>query len=428
MMGDAVESGTLTSGSTTTMVDTGKFVWESDNEIEGTWFSVLAGTGIGEVKNVKTSTTSSFTLVPRSAFTATLDNTTQYVITRRWTPQQYVDSIAAAVRRVQSKVLMPLDDLTGNLHEQITMGDILSTDGHANGQFEDTSGTFPTGWTIDGNTTMAVETANNNVRAGRSSAKMTSNGSALAQLRQTIKYFERYAGTQVTLKVDVEPDTATRALIRVGDGGVSTSITDTSALAVTVWEKLSAVLTLHADPKALIIDLEITAGGAVNAYWDRARLIWDGGIIYEYDLPTRLVYLSKVYRQVGSTTAGTQEENGWREIPRDFWHVQRGANPKLVFNPDLYQPERDIPLRLKGQAHPSVITSGTLSTAYAETVEVPPEYVKAYAKWYLLNSLPFDVMGQDLRRERDIAQRAYFEMEDAFDVPAEPGAELVQVA
>jgi len=310
----------------------------------------------------------------------------------------------------------------------ITLGDILSTDGNANGQFEDISGTFPTGWTIDGNTTMTVDTGVDNVRRGRSSAKLTSDGSNLAQIRESVLHFDRYAGTSVTLRAKAQPDTSDRCLLRVGDGGVSTAVTDTHADGASVWQELAASLTLSDKPKGLDVDCEISAGGAVNARFDDVRLIWDAGTIYEYDLPARLVYLSKVEIEIGSASNASLREEAWETIPRRFWKVQHGASAKLVFLPEFYTPPRDRHIRLTGQAHPATITAATPATAWPETIEANAEYVKAYARWYLLNSLPYEMVNESIRRQIRDAQSVYLEMEDQLRVAVLPGAEIVRAA
>lgn len=426
-MGDLLAEGTATAGSTSQLDDATNLTFEETNEIEGAWVAIHTGAGIGDERNIATFVVANNRITPRANFSATIGTTSKYLITRQWRPQQYLDAVAAAVRRAQHRALFPLDDLTGYLHEQITMGDLLSTDGNANGQFEDTSGTFPTGWTIDGNTTMAAETGVDNVRRGRSSAKMTSDGTNLAKISQSIKRFERHAGHTLNLYAVAKPDTANRCLLRVGDGGVSTAVTDTHADGADVWEELKAELTTSANLKGLDIDLEISAGAAVNAYWDDVRLICEECTIYEYDLPSRLAYLSKVEQEIAEANTNPQRENAWFEIDRRCWKVQRGASPKLVFIPEYFTPQRNVHLRLTGQVYPATITSTTPATAWAENVEAHAEYVKTFAQWYLLNSLPLSAKGELTLAHLRMLRDTYMEMEHDMQVYPMPGSELVQV-
>lgn len=424
-MGDLEVEGTATSGTSTTLVDTANLLFENDDDLKGAWVGIYEGTAIGDERPI-TASSASADSITCPAFSATPDTESKYFITRRWRPRQYLDAIASAVRRSQTWELFSLDDISGHLHELITLGDILSTDGNGNGQMEEfTSGGVPNGWTADGNTTSASDSDTDDVRRGGFSYKMTSDGTNLAQITQAIKYFEKYAGTKITLRAQAKGDVADRALIRVDDGP-STAVTDTHADGANVWEELTAELSVSNSPTGIDVDLEISAGSAVNAQWDDVRLIWDEGVIYEYDLPSRLVYLSAVYRELKSDHEGTLSENAWVPIPRDCWYVQRGANPKLIFRPEKFTPPRNVHIRLEGQAHPALITVDTPSTAYAETVEANAEYVRMYGKWYLLNSMPFEAMDETVRRLRSDAQRDFLLWEEQSIIQPWPGAVLVQ--
>jgi hypothetical protein len=186
-------------------------------------------------------------------------------------------------------------------------------------------------------------------------------------------------------------------------------------------------LTVSDAPTGIDIDCEISSGGAVNTNFDDVRLIWEGGTIYEYDLPGRLAYLSKVEAAVGTTEEGASNVYGWVEIPRWMWKVQGGSNAKLVFDPAAYNPPRNVRCRLTGQAYPATITAATPATAYAETVEANAEYVKAYAKWYLLNSLPYDILADEtIRRQVRDAWGFMLEMEETMSVSVNPGSEIVR--
>jgi len=426
MMGDLVVKGTATSASSTTLVDTNNLLFSNDDDLNGTWVGIYEGTGVGDERAVSDFTASSDTITVVDTWSSTLNTTSDYFVTRRWRPQQYIDAIAGAVRRAAHKQLLHLDDVTGFQHELITFGDILSTDGNGNGQMENFTTNVPTGWTADGNTTSASDSDTDDVRRGTFSYKMTSDGSNLAQITQAIKFFERYASSDIRMYAWVRADTTARSLIRLDDGP-STAVTDTEADGVNVWEELNALLTVSDAPTGIDIDCEISAGGAVNTNFDDVRLIWEGGTIYEYDLPGRLAYLSKVEAAVGTTEEGASNVYGWVEIPRWMWKVQGGSNAKLVFDPAAYNPPRNVRCRLTGQAYPATITAATPATAYAETVEANAEYVKAYAKWYLLNSLPYDILADEtIRRQVRDAWGFMLEMEETMSVSVNPGSEIVR--
>jgi hypothetical protein len=428
MVGDLLVEGTATAGSGTTLVDTKNLLFATDDDIKGDWLAIDAGAAIGDERPISSFTASSDTATVVDGFSATPDTTSTYIVTRRWRPQLYLDAVAAAVRRAQHFQLFPLDDIAGHQNELITMGDILSTDGNGNGQMENFTSGVPDGWTEKANTTSASDSDTDDARRGTTSYKCTSDGSNLAGIKQAIKYFERYAGTTVDFKAHIRADTDARLLIRVDDGP-STAVTDTGADGANVWEELTASLTIAANPTGIDVDCEISAGGAVIGNFDDVRLIWQGGTIYEYDLPSRLVYLSKVETEIGSNVSGSTSPNVWVDVPRNAWKVQRGTNPKLVFIPERYTPGKDVHVRITGQAHPATLTSATPATMWAETVEAPAEFVKAYAKWYLLNSLPSAQVNETDRRERVDAQKAWMEMEETFGAinPVNPGSELVRV-
>jgi hypothetical protein len=427
LMGDLAATGTATSGTTGRLDDSTVLRFEEANEVEGSWVAIYEGAAVGDERNIATYVVGDTRITPRANFSATIDDTSKYIITKNWRPQQYIDAIAAAVRRVQHRHLLPLDGMTGNLHEQITFGDLLSADGNANGQFEDTSGTFPTGWTIDGNTTMSANTAVDTVRRGRSSARMISDGSNLAKISQSIKYFDRHAGHVVQLRAWSHQDGTNRTLIRIGDGGVSTAVTATHADGTHVWEELVVDLTMSSEPKGLDIDLEISAGDAVSAFWDDVRLICLSCYTYEYDIPSRLVFLADVQTEVGSATGGSLRESAYENtIPRRAWRVEGGSSPRLILNHDYFVPPRNRHVRLRGQAHPASITAATPATAWPETVEANPEFVKAWARYYLWSSYPPDASSPDWRLFLREARFDAAALEDELDSTPWPGSVRVQ--
>lgn len=428
-LGDAVVSGTATAGGAATIIDTVNAAFADDDALNGAWVAVTGGTNVGDIRQISDYAASSKTITAVSNFSATTQTSTRYIVTRKWSPQQYIDAVAAAVRACMKTSLVPLDDLTGSLDRLITLGDILSTDGNGNGQMEEWSaGTSaaPDGWTKDGNTTIARESGTNNVRRGTYSAKMTSNGSALAQLTQDIKHYDRFSEKTLRLEAWVMSNTASRALIRLGDG-VST-VTATYGTTANVWEELSAELDISNVSTNVQADLEISAGGAVIAYWDDVRLISDGTALYQYDLPSRMVYLSAVQEELGSGTLGTTDEEAYHPpIPSRAYSVERGANPKLIFDKQYIVPSKDQHVRLSGQAHPALITSSTPATAYTETVEANPEFIKSYARWYLLNSVGPDEMTDQTRLMVRSAREDWMQQLEALGNRALPNSKPVQV-
>lgn len=389
-MGDLIVNGTATAGDANTITDTVNLTQGADDDLKGYWVGVHAGNAIGDERNILTSSASADTFDADSAWSATPNTSTKYMVTRQWRPQQYLDGVTGAIRRVQKTLLVPLDDVDGNIHELITTNDILSADGNGNGQMEkwaNGASSAPDGWTIGGSGALVERiNTNNEVRRGSYSARLISNGAALAQLTQDVKHLARYRGKTVTFKAWVKVNTTTRNLIRVADG-VSTS-TQAGTAAADVWEEIELAFDVADAATQLQVDIETTAGGAVISHWDDVRLISDGVTVWSYDLPTRLSYLLNVREAVGSGEAGTQGESAWHlPLSGRAYFIERGASPTLNFNRAYYTPANDRKLRLSGQAYPALITAATPATAWAETVEVNPEYVKAYARWYLLSSL-----------------------------------------
>lgn len=392
LVGDVAAFGTATSGSSTTLVDTKNFTWPDNDEINGFYLGILAGNGIGEDVVVDDFNASNDTAT--AAFTATINSSTQYVLTKQFRLQNYLDAIASGIRRVIKNHLLPLDDVDGDIHQLITLGDILSSDGNGNGQmevFSSGAAAVPDGWSKDGNTTVARESGTSNVHRGSYSLKVTSDGTNLAQVTQNIKHFDDFAGFKVTFQAWVKSDTTARTLIRVGDG-VSTSVTATESVGADIWELLEAELELSDNPKELQVDLEISAGGAVNSFFDDVRLLSDGVVIWEYDLPSRLMWLSGVQLEVGGALADATRATGkgsyYPAMETRQYMIERGASPLIIFNRDYGSPPINTHVRLTGQVHPDIPTTQTPATAVAENIEVNIEYVKAYAKWYLLSSVP----------------------------------------
>src|SRR3990167_9724561 len=124
--GDLLVSGTATGGTATTLVDTANLIFENDDDLKGAWVGIYAGVAIGDERPITASSAASDNITC-PAFSATPTTASKYFITRRWRPRQYLDAISSAVRRAQTFELLPLDDLSGHLHETITLGDILST-------------------------------------------------------------------------------------------------------------------------------------------------------------------------------------------------------------------------------------------------------------------------------------------------------------
>lgn len=426
-MGDRIADGTATSGSTSSLVDTAILNFETNNDIEDFWVAVIAGVAIGDERNIASYTASSSSLAPRGNFSGTIDTSSKYLVTKQWRAQQYLDAIAGAQRRAQFKMVLPLDDVDGNLHELITFGDILSTDGNGNGQMEQWSNgaaLAPDGWTLDSTGgAVARDSDTDDVRRGKYSARLTSDGTQTASLSQSIKHFQRYAGRTLTFKCWVKASVTARARVRISDG-VSTDVSATESVGVNKWELLEAELTLDSNLTGLDVFLEITAGSAVVVSFDHCRLL-SPVTIYSYDLPTRLAYLAEVSPAL--TSDGSQQEDAYiNPIERRLWHVEGGANPRLIFTG--YRPPLDRSALLRGQVWPNTITNGTPATAYTESVEVNPEYIKAYAKWYLWGSIGPNAHDQDSRLAMRDNQQTFLDMEASMSIRPYSGSERVQVA
>ena len=428
LMGDLVVEGTATGGDSNTLIDTGRLTQLANDDVKAFWLAIHSGAAIGDERNVLSSSASADSVDSDANFSATIDTSSKYLITRTWRPQSYIDAIAGAVRRVQHTHLLPLDDVDGNLHELITLNDILSTDGNRNGQMEkwaSGSTAAPDGWTLY-NSTLGRDSDTNDVRRGKYSATLTSNGSAKGGLLQDIKHFERYAGKTVTLRAWHKSNTASRGSIILSDGVTSSSTAQTAN--ANIWEELELEFTLSDDPTQLQIDLDTSAGGAVVTSWDNVRLISEGVAIYSYDLPERSMFLSEVRQALGSGALGTQSEEAYSQpMEQRSYYIEQGASPQLCFNSAYYTPSNDTPLRLTGQVHPAAITSATPATAWAETVEVNPEYVKMYGRWYLLNSLAPEEFTEQWRLAIRASREDWVAAESDLGSRPRPNSKVVQV-
>ena len=68
-------------------------------------------------------------------------------------------------------------------------------------------------------------------------------------------------------------------------------------------------------------------------------------------------------------------------------------------------PGTDKQLRLTGQAYPDIITVATPATAIAESLDVNAEYIKSFARWYLMNSMS----GEDMSEQQRLTIKAAYE-------------------
>ena len=95
-MGDLVVTGTATGGDANTIIDTVNLTHATDNDLKGYWVAIYSGNGLGSERNILASSASADSLDADSNFSATVNTSTKYIVTKQWRPQQYLDAIASA--------------------------------------------------------------------------------------------------------------------------------------------------------------------------------------------------------------------------------------------------------------------------------------------------------------------------------------------
>ena len=358
--GGMVYYGTADSASTSTIVHDELKRFTHDDALNGKEVDCVGGTNAGEALEISDFTASSGTISVVPNFTTTPSTDTRYhvydpsVVTKR-----LLDTlIAEAVRAIGRQRFV------ATVSRKLILNDLLS----GRGDMETwTVSTYPDNWTKATNGTWSQETGAATTRFGASSAKIISDGTNLAAITYSVDPHYRYDGVNVTAKVWGWTATASRVytLVDTGSETVSSAHGGDSK-----WEELASASVTLSDPSKVDMLCRVSAGGAVTAYFDHARLLSDSDL-WEYVLPTGLVAISRIFVE------GDVEDTFTHiEIPSHLYHVDRSSSI-LIIDRKKFSGYSDRRLLIQGLA------SLTAPTTDASTVEVP-EAVKAYVNYELL--------------------------------------------
>ena len=252
--GDLVRSGTATSGSATTIVDTVNFIDATDTALKGVHFNIINGAGQSRAGRATAFTPGTDTLTIPSG--TAIDSTSEYLLSYRFSH----GDLLSAIRRA----LWSLGKWAKDWEDQsLILGSPL-----VNATFYDNSGTFPNGWTRTG--TGGVFTQESTIsKHGRYAASIVSDGTNAAGIRQDVLNVGRYRGKQVRAKAWLFTNTASRVEFLIDDGidtttGLLTLATTNRGWGTAIAETPS--LTVSDRATRLRVSVNITAGGAVTAY------------------------------------------------------------------------------------------------------------------------------------------------------------------
>jgi hypothetical protein len=304
---------------------------------------------------------------------------TTFEVYRRIQPASYNEAILRNIRRVASKMLVPVFDHAVVLNTRIR-----------NGTFQYfTAGITlaPDDWTTSGAGTLArrngpgAETYPNIPH----SVRLINTNSNPFSIFQDIFPAGPLAGEQFTARATVYCETAARVRIQVTDG-VNTFNSEyhdgqgDNELEIT-GESIGA------DPTRVRLDLRIETGGVINATWKKAGIVV-GDTVYEHELPTNLMWLERIFVE------GDTDGNFSEEIPGRYWYIDNSqSTPRLVFIKGLFEPTFGKVLRVIGQGHAGV------PSAEIDNLEVDPQYVVYRTAEELLAQLPWG--EQDRKNWRD---------------------------
>lgn len=136
-----------------------------------------------------------------------------------------------------------------------------------NGDFEDTSGTFPTGWDTPTNITASSETDEDFVLEGDTACQCLGTTSA-GSMYQSMTTYANYAGMRMSLRLYVYCETADHVEASIYDSAATTGTAHTGK----GWEWISVSYDMPASPSALKAGWTTEAGTAVTFYVKHAIL------------------------------------------------------------------------------------------------------------------------------------------------------------
>jgi hypothetical protein len=363
--GAVLMEGTATGGTTTTLIDTARLLYPTDDMVKGAWLYIWQGTAIGQDREITAFTASSDTVT--FATGTAPDTTSKYILLKPgWTPNEIIDAINAAIRAVSLTFLLPKSD------ESLVLNTLLS-----NGHFQTwSSSSACTNWTSSG--TLAKESSI--IRSGLYSLKVTKAGAT--SVTQSVGDFARYAGKTFTLRAYAYTATASELTLRLTDGVTTwnSSAHDTIGWGGNAGKYLEVTGTVGNAPTALTASMQSATGAA--CYLERLTLaipaIGDADdYIYEYTIPSGFATLHGVYLE-------DPEGSGvcHLKVPGHMWSIFTDAagTRKLKFNRNLFHYTDNRVIRLEGLKYPTEMTDNTTAS------EIDASYIVNYAVARLLSS------------------------------------------
>lgn len=271
VMDDLVGTATATGGTATTIVDTVNFIDATDTRLKGVWWNIVNGTAQGRRGRATAFTPSSDTLTIPSG--TAIDNTSVYLLTRDYSPDDYEEAIRYAVAVYGRYANNWMD-------QSLIFGSPL-----LNATFYDGSGTFPNRWTVSGGTWTQESTIS---KHGRYAAKVVSSGAAAALIYQDVPNAGIYRGLSLTLRGQINSNTTgSRVYILLDDGIDTTTGIYNITTANRGWgaeEAVTAALTISDRATRLRATAGITDGSAVTAYYSSLYIV-GGPKTLEWNIP-----------------------------------------------------------------------------------------------------------------------------------------------
>lgn len=385
LLEDVALTGTVGGATSGSRVWSGDITGQRANQYQGRYIYLDGGGGAQQERAIYASGVYS----PGSAsflgsidvlqpFTTVPSTNTTFLVTERLRPSAYNDAILRRARTIALKMLIDRYDHSIVLDSRIK-----------NGTFQFWAGgvsAAPDDWTLTG-TGAAVARRTDEVYPNLPySARVISDGTNEATLRQDVSPYAIFGGEQVEVRAVVHTTTSGRVRIQVTDG-VNT-FNSSYHNGQGDQELTITGQTLATTLSRLRLDLRTESGSAVTAFWKKVWLKV-GDLVYEYELDANFMWVYRILAEDGGNDGIFN-----LEIPSYAWYINNTQDPpRLVLVPEAIDPVFGRVLRVVGQAHPAVPSAET------DNLEVNPDYLTYKAAEDLLTLLPWG--EQDRRNWRD---------------------------
>jgi hypothetical protein len=409
LLNDLVIHGKATAGASTSLTDTVNIQWATTNEGKGLWVYIYKGTGIGQYRRITASNTSSNVTVP--TWTTTPDNTSEYVISRRFNAGQIDRAIDSAISRYARRCSVPWSDHSlgvNNILNDPDMPASIGADGrHLNWQFDFWATQHaPDDFSLTNSNADEEETGE--VLPGhRRSLKLQNTGSSAGSVTLAITNATKYVRRKVRLYTWALAVDSGRLFARIADG-VSNTDSDNHG-GDGDWERMSTDWkTIGKDATAITSGVHISSGSQINTRVQALQLIADFDF-HTYIMPQAFTMIEEIYIEL-TAAADYGKVNQVPLIPgRDFNIIAGGGvnvgqrpvstrgqdsfvHPRLRMKRSLPTPAR---IFIEGRGFPNLIASvasninGPGGTNYEDiSPVVAPELIKYAAAMQLNESKP----------------------------------------